>query len=225
MKKYFLLLTTLLFIGCQQPSNSIAVVQMDDDKTQAIQKMLENYLAYGTDSYDADYDQSIISEDLAGNNSIPGFEVDAESFIATDEQHHSLFENIKMWLPGVDDGQGGGLHTNYYDGKFDVYQRTYVITPKPYQLHLRYLLYQLNYRLNYLKATSFGTNTKFLTIRILNGLEIPLPKIEEQQKIASILSSVDDTIEKLDDFIEQTKLLKKELIEKLLTPPEFSGGA
>ncbi len=107
MKKYFLLLTTLLFIGCQQPSNSIAVVQMDDDKTQAIQKMLENYLAYGTDSYDADYDQSIISEDLAGNNSIPGFEVDSESFIATDEQHHSLFENIKMWLPGVDDGQGG----------------------------------------------------------------------------------------------------------------------
>ena len=88
---------------------------MDDDKTQAIQKMLENYLAYGTDSYDADYDQSIISEDLAGNNSIPGFEVDAASFIATDEQHHSLFENIKMWLPGVDDGQGGGLHTNYYD--------------------------------------------------------------------------------------------------------------
>ena len=115
MKKYFLLLTTLLFIGCQQPSNSIAVVQMDDDKTQAIQKMLENYLAYGTDSYDADYDQSIISEDLAGNNSIPGFEVNPESFIATDEQHHSLFENIKMWLPGVDDGQGGGLHTNYYD--------------------------------------------------------------------------------------------------------------
>ena len=68
MKKYFLLLTTLLFIGCQQPSNSIAVVQMDDDKTQAIQKMLENYLAYGTDSYDADYDQSIISEDLAGSS-------------------------------------------------------------------------------------------------------------------------------------------------------------
>ena len=63
----------------------------------------------------ADYDQSIISEDLTGNNSIPGFEVDAESFIATDEQHHSVFENIKMWLTGVDDGQGGGLHTNYYD--------------------------------------------------------------------------------------------------------------
>jgi len=115
MKKILLLLTTLLFIGCQQPSNSIAVVQVDDDKTQAIQKLLENYMAYGTDSYEQGYDQSLISDDLTGNNSVPGFDVTAESFMATDAQHHALFENIKMWMPGEDDGTGGGLHTNYYD--------------------------------------------------------------------------------------------------------------
>ena len=114
MKKILFLLMTLFFIGCQQPSDSIAVVKTDDDKTQAIQKLLQNYLAYGTDAYDADYDQSIISEDLSGNNSIPGFEVNAESFMQTDAQHHALFDNIKMSLPG-DEAGWGGLHTNYYD--------------------------------------------------------------------------------------------------------------
>ena len=89
MKKTLLLLTTLLFIGCQQPSNSIAVVQVDDDKTQAIHKLLENYMAYGTDSYEQGYDQSLISDDLTGNNSVPGFDVTAESFMATDAQHQA----------------------------------------------------------------------------------------------------------------------------------------
>ncbi len=84
MKKFILLFATILFVACQQPADSIAVVKSDDDKTMAIEKMLRNYLSYGTDSYDADYDQSIVSMDLAGNNSIPGFEVNAESFFATD---------------------------------------------------------------------------------------------------------------------------------------------
>ena len=34
---------------------------------QMKKKMLKNYLAYGTDSYDSDYDQSIISVDLDGS--------------------------------------------------------------------------------------------------------------------------------------------------------------
>ena len=49
MKKYILLIVTMLFVACQQPNDSIAVVKNDDDKTMAIEKMLENYLAYGTD--------------------------------------------------------------------------------------------------------------------------------------------------------------------------------
>ena len=104
MKKFILLTISILFLACQQPTDSIAIVKTDDDKTQAIQKMFENYMAYGTDSYDADYDLSIVSDDLTGNNSIPGFEVNKASFIATDSEHHALFDNISMWLPGSDDG-------------------------------------------------------------------------------------------------------------------------
>ena len=94
MKKFILLTISILFLACQQPIDSIAIVKTDDDKTQAIQKMFENYMAYGTDSYDADYDQSIVSDDLTGNNSIPGLEVNKASFIATDSEHHALFDKV-----------------------------------------------------------------------------------------------------------------------------------
>jgi hypothetical protein len=132
MKKFILLFAAILFVACQQPSDSIASVKVDDDKTQAIQKMFENYMAYGTDSYDPNYDQSIISDDLQGNNSIPGFEVNKDSFLETDSQHHALFDNISMWMPGADDGTGGGLHTNYYDefGTWTHYWGTWTGTGK-----------------------------------------------------------------------------------------------
>ena len=113
MKKFILLLVTIFFGACQQPTDSVAVVRRDDDKTKAIEGMLQNYLAYGTDAYVEGLGQSMVSEDLAGNNSIPGFEVNSESF-NVDAQHHALFENISMSLPG-DEGGWGGLHTNYYE--------------------------------------------------------------------------------------------------------------
>ena len=48
-------------------------------------------------------------------------------------------------------------------------------------------------------------------------LVFPLPPLLEQQKIASILSNVDDTIQKTDQIIKQTQRLKKGMMQKLLT--------
>ena len=48
-------------------------------------------------------------------------------------------------------------------------------------------------------------------------LKIPVPPIAEQQKIASILSNVDELIQKTDQIIEQTQRLKKGLMQRLLT--------
>ena len=49
--------------------------------------------------------------------------------------------------------------------------------------------------------------------RILNSSS----QLIEQQKIASILSKVDELIQKTDQIIEQTQRLKKGLMQKLLT--------
>lgn len=46
---------------------------------------------------------------------------------------------------------------------------------------------------------------------------LPLPPLEEQRKIAAILSSVDEAIEKTEAIIEQTEKVKKGLMQQLLT--------
>ena len=51
----------------------------------------------------------------------------------------------------------------------------------------------------------------------LKKLLVPLPPLPEQQKIASILTTVDDKISSIDQQIQQTEQLKKGLMEKLLT--------
>lgn len=57
-------------------------------------------------------------------------------------------------------------------------------------------------------------------------IKLILPPLAEQEKIAEILGTWDEAIEKLSSLIEQKKLLKKGLMQKLLTgkvrPPGFT---
>jgi len=49
------------------------------------------------------------------------------------------------------------------------------------------------------------------------NLKIPVPQLLEQQKIAEILSTVDNAIQKVDEVIAKTERLKKGLMQELLT--------
>lgn len=49
------------------------------------------------------------------------------------------------------------------------------------------------------------------------SLPVPVPPLPEQRKIAAILSSVDDTIEKTKSVIDQLGIVQKGLIDELLT--------
>lgn len=68
-----------------------------------------------------------------------------------------------------------------------------------------------------LKSLAQGSTIKGITKDDLKSIELPLPSLEEQQKIASILSKGDDVVQKTDDIIEQTQRLKKGLMQKLFT--------
>ena len=89
----------------------------------------------------------------------------------------------------------GNFHIQYYEGKFNAYQRTYIIeTNDETIVDIRYLYYALKICLLHFKQISQGTATKFLTAKILNAFELPIPRIEEQQKIAFLLAEIDKKI-------------------------------
>lgn len=101
----------------------------------------------------------------------------------------------------------GNYTAKYYKGKFNAYQRVYIIeTADAKRLNIRYLCYAMNQQLQLLKTMSSGSTTKFLTLGMLHGLDIPLPVIEEQNSIVAILSAYDDLIE---NNQKQIKLLEE----------------
>lgn len=101
----------------------------------------------------------------------------------------------------------GNYTAKYYKGKFNAYQRTYIIeSANEEELNIRYLCYALNQQLRLLKTMSSGSTAKFLTVRMLDNLDIPLPSINIQTEIVNILSAYDDLIE---NNQKQIKLLEE----------------
>ncbi len=84
----------------------------------------------------------------------------------------------------------------YYKGKFNAYQRTYVIETKDCGKALnKYIYFSLRPILAYFKSASIGAATQYLTKPVLVNLKINLPSIELQQKIVDIAFLYDDLID------------------------------
>ena len=79
----------------------------------------------------------------------------------------------------------------HYKGRFNAYQRTYVITIKESALTYAYARLVLEYLLGDLKRFSKGTNTKYLTLAILNRMPILVPPLDLQHRFAAIVESVE----------------------------------
>ena len=89
----------------------------------------------------------------------------------------------------------GVFSTKYFRGKFNAYQRTYVIEPlNPEKTSCKFLYFLIQDLVGKLQELSIGSATKFLTKTILNELQVSLPIKRDQDLIASILTALDDRI-------------------------------
>ena len=80
----------------------------------------------------------------------------------------------------------------HYKGRFNAYQRTYVITIKGSALTYPYARMVLDYLLGDLKRFSKGTNTKYLTMVILNRMPILVPPLYLQRRFAAVVESIEE---------------------------------
>lgn len=81
----------------------------------------------------------------------------------------------------------------------------------------RFLQCFLIFRRKQLISISSGGAQPNISQEIINIFKVPLPPLPEQQKIAEILSTVDQAIEKVEESIAKTERLKSGLMQKLLT--------
>ncbi len=77
------------------------------------------------------------------------------------------------------------------------------------KIYNRYLYYFLKNKTAYLNSLGRGATFKEISKSIVENIEIPLPSIEEQQKIAAVLDKVSDLIAKRRQQLEKLDLLVK----------------
>ena len=91
----------------------------------------------------------------------------------------------------------GDLNTKYYNGKFDAYQRTYIIeSNSDRRLYLPYLYYFMTRYIQDLRRLSIGGVIKYIKLGNLTDAEISLPDIEEQKVACKKLEKVKNIINK-----------------------------
>ena len=126
------------------------------------------------------------------------------------------------------DGVGTGKVFHYYNGKFDVHQRVYVLSEFDKVIG-RYLYYY--FKMNFLKEfEKYTAKSSVDSVRhdMIQKMQIPIPSTKEQASIAKILSDVDHLIIALQKLIAKKKAIKQGVMQELLTGkrrlPGFSGN-
>ena len=104
----------------------------------------------------------------------------------------------------------GDLNVKYYNGKFDAYQRTYIIEDNGSgQLYMPYLYYFMDSYVEELRKLSIGGVIKYIKLENLTDALVELPDIEAQKAVVNILGKSKNVLnyrqqqlQKLDDLVK-----------------------
>ena len=112
---------------------------------------------------------------------------------------------------------GNGAHVgyiHYYKGKFNAYQRTYVLDNWVHNIiYIKFFLER------FLKERIFSEkkegNTPYIVLSTLSEMLLKIPCLEEQTKIAACLSAIDAKIDSVAQQLEQARVWKQGLLQQM----------
>jgi len=123
-----------------------------------------------------------------------------------------LFDTEAVIVPG----EGTDFEPKYYSGKFDLHQRAYALFGLK-RIDGKFLYHFMHLAKKELIQHSVGTTVISLRLPHFQSLNVLLPPLPEQRKIAEILETIDNAIEKTDKIIEKYRRIKQGLMQELLT--------
>ena len=108
----------------------------------------------------------------------------------------------------------GDLNVKYYNGKFDAYQRTYILECKNEIISTKYLYYFMKKYLKILRNQSIGGVIKYIKLANITEAIIPIYNKEEQEEIVNNLSKVEQILNiKNEQMEELQKFIKSQFVE------------
>ena len=121
------------------------------------------------------------------------------------------FDQEALLLAG--NNAAGKYDVKYCAGKFNAYQRTYVLSLKE-NWSYRLFQYQLEDKLEYLQQQSLGGLTKYLTLKILGELEFVIPPEELQSEFEIFVTQVTKSKVAVQKALDETQILFDSLMQE-----------
>lgn len=113
----------------------------------------------------------------------------------------------------------GDLNVKYYNGKFDAYQRTYILECKNNSISTKYLYYFMKKYVEVLRNQSIGGVIKYIKLSNISEALIPMNNYEQQEKIVKEISQIENIIEIRNKQIEELEnIIKSQFVEMFGNP-------
>ena len=149
-----------------------------------------------------------------------------DSNAAVDSGQYPFFTCAKDWL-WIDNyaydcealllagNNAAGIYdVKHYKGKFNAYQRTYILELKDEEWSYPLFKIQLEDKLKYLEKRSLGTNTRYLTLGILRDLSFLVPPVDGQRIFSSFVELADKSKAVIQKALDEAQLLFDSLMQQ-----------
>ena len=126
---------------------------------------------------------------------------------------HYAFDTEALLVSG--NGANVG-YIHYYNGKFNAYQRTYVLNN--FEENIGYIkLYLDRYLKKRILQEKFEGNMPYIVLSTLKDMPISIPPLKEQKKIADFLTAVDERIRLGEQKLAKLEQYKRGVMQQIFS--------
>lgn len=133
-------------------------------------------------------------------------------------------ERINKWIFDTEgvvtagDGVGTGKVYHYVKGKFGLHQRCYLIHKFSSQMNARFFYWIFSsYFFERVHSMTAKSSVDSVRREMIADMHVPLPPLDEQIQIASVLTSMDNEISALESKKAKFEQIKQGMMQQLLT--------
>ena len=113
----------------------------------------------------------------------------------------------------------GDLNVKYYNGKFDAYQRTYILECKNNTISTKYLYYFMKKYIEVLRNQAIGGVIKYIKLSNINDAIIPIYNSEYQEKIVKEIEQIGNIIDIRNKQLEELENITKSQFVEMFGDP------
>ena len=117
----------------------------------------------------------------------------------------------------------GDLNVKYYKGKFDAYQRTYILESSSNKLYMPYLYFFMDKYVDTLRKQSIGGVIKYIKLENITNASLELIDINKQKEICNKIYKVKELIDKQKKIIDHLDTLIKARFVEMFGDPVLNN--